>query len=124
MVMNAAVAVAVHDHVHLAGAGHAVVGVGAVDAAIGQVPQCASRFNALVESRSGFRHTACAAVLPVSSRRSFSVASILAYTPGTGGPHRPRFAAGRSRRNESGNRRNRWRDRKSMSPSFGRPSGP
>ena len=39
MVMHAAVAVAVHDHVHLTGAGHAVVGVGAVDAAVGQGPE-------------------------------------------------------------------------------------
>ena len=31
MVMNSAVAVPVKDHVHLAGAGHAVVGVGPVD---------------------------------------------------------------------------------------------
>ena len=39
MVMHAAVTVAVHDHVHLAGARHAVVGVGAVDTAVGQFPQ-------------------------------------------------------------------------------------
>ena len=44
MVMHAAVAVAVHDHVHLAGARHAVVGVGAVDAAIGQFPQARAGF--------------------------------------------------------------------------------
>ena len=35
VVMHAAVAVAVHDHVHFAGTGHAVVGVGAVDTAVG-----------------------------------------------------------------------------------------
>ncbi len=39
VVMHAAVAVAVHDHVHLAGAGHAVVGVAPVDAAVGQLPE-------------------------------------------------------------------------------------
>ena len=39
MVMNSAVSVAVHDHVHLTGAGHAVVCVRAVDAAIRQIPE-------------------------------------------------------------------------------------
>ncbi len=39
VMVHAAVAVAVHDHVHLAGAGHAVVGVGAVDAAVGERPE-------------------------------------------------------------------------------------
>ena len=34
VVVNPAVAIAVQDHVHLAGAGHAIVGVGAVDALI------------------------------------------------------------------------------------------
>ncbi len=34
-----AVAVAVHNHVHLAGAGHAVVGVCAVEVAVGQFPE-------------------------------------------------------------------------------------
>lgn len=38
VVMNATVAVAVHDHVHLARAGHAVVRIGAMDAPVGQVP--------------------------------------------------------------------------------------
>ena len=39
VVVHAAVAVAVHDHIHLAGAGHPVVGISAVDTAVGEVPQ-------------------------------------------------------------------------------------
>ena len=37
-VMHAAVTVSVHDHVHLAGAGHAVVGVAAVDVIVAELP--------------------------------------------------------------------------------------
>ncbi len=44
MVMDPAVAVAMHDHVHLAGARHAIVGVGAEDAAVGQLPKARDRF--------------------------------------------------------------------------------
>jgi hypothetical protein len=39
MVVNTAVPVAVHDHVHFTGAGHAVVGIRSEDAAIGQIPE-------------------------------------------------------------------------------------
>lgn len=48
VMVHAAVAVAVHDHVHLAGAGHALIGVGAVDAAVGELPH-ARTFGVLVE---------------------------------------------------------------------------
>ena len=48
VVVHAAVAVAVHDHVHLAGACHAVVRIAAVDAAVGEVPEPGA-FGALVD---------------------------------------------------------------------------
>ena len=38
VVMHTAMPVAVHDHVHLAGARHPVVGIGAVNAAVGELP--------------------------------------------------------------------------------------
>ncbi len=67
MVMHAAVAVAVHDHVHLAGAGHAVVGVGAVDAAVGELPEARAAL-ALVECCLDFVKL-CAQQLQPSSLR-------------------------------------------------------
>jgi hypothetical protein len=42
--MHATVAVAVHDHVHLAGAGHAVIRVRAVDAEIRELPNARTHF--------------------------------------------------------------------------------
>jgi hypothetical protein len=39
VVVYAPVAIAVHDHVHFAGARHAVIGVAAVDAAVSQMPE-------------------------------------------------------------------------------------
>src|SRR5580704_10450762 len=51
--MNAAVAVAVHYHVHLARPGHAVIGISAEDAAIGELPQTGV-WLLLVEGRPDF----------------------------------------------------------------------
>ncbi len=63
VVMNTAVAVTVHDHVHLAGAGHAVISVSAIDAAVSELPQAritlalvegGMNFSELVAQRFGF----------------------------------------------------------------------
>jgi hypothetical protein len=46
--MYTTMAITVHDHVHLAGAGPSVIGVGAIDAAVGKGPEPGS-FAAMVQ---------------------------------------------------------------------------
>lgn len=44
VVVDAAVPIAMHDHVHLAGASHAIVGIRAVDTEVGELPDAGVQF--------------------------------------------------------------------------------
>ena len=114
MVMDAAVAIPMHDHVHFACAGHAIVGIRPVDTAIGKPPEARVALVLIQGAWISFElRTEHLSLLRVGE---LFLIQLNLESLDTARRHQRGFARERFQRNELRSHLNRWQDRKSRRP--------